>query len=603
MAFLSSVRQRLASAAAARLLSGVLSGALSLSLTLTLTLTLSLSLAIGVAGSVMAQPAPTTAAGTDPAPAAGLTGASSGLVGASSGLVGASSGLGTVYRMLASGVSADRSRAVAALMAQGDDTAVAVLRAMAEGALTVAPDASAAFVERNGKWFDAASGKAVAAPSPAPLPVRVNNRLRNEIAGALASLRLFSASAEQRRAAARELQERPDPEQLANLQKARGLEREASVATELAIAISLLEMRADDPATRLRAVEALADSNRLDVRALLEQLLERRVDGQPAEADERVRAAARISLQAVDRRLTLNEYIGRVFAGLSLGSILMLAAMGLAITYGLLGVINMAHGEMIMIGAYCAFFSQSILRQFLPGMFEWYPVLALPLAFVVCAGVGILIERLVIRHLYGRPLETLLATWGISLILIQSVRTIFGPQNVEIENPAWLSGGFAWSSLVLPWNRIVIIGFALAVLAGVWLVLSKTKLGLFVRGVTQNRPMAGAIGVPTARVDMLAFGLGSGIAGLAGVALSQVGNVGPELGQAYIIDSFIVVVAGGVGQLMGAVVAGFGLGVLAKFIEPSMGAVVAKILILVLIIGFIQRRPQGIFALKSREAT
>ncbi|MGE0312531.1 MAG: urea ABC transporter permease subunit UrtB [Lautropia sp.] len=510
-------------------------------------------------------------------------------------------GVATAYRLLASGASADRFKAVQALLEQGDDAAASVLRAMADGGLAVAADGSAGWIERKGAWFDAATGRPVAAPVPLPDAVRLNNRLRNEIAGALASLRLFSASAEQRRAAARELQERPDPAQLANLQKARGLERDASIAVELATAIALLEIRADDAATRLRAVEALADSDRLDVRSILERMLSRGADGQPLEPDAKVRAAVQVSLSSVDRRLTVNEYLGRVFAGLSLGSILMLAAMGLAITYGLLGVINMAHGEMIMIGAYCAFFTQSLMRQSLPALFDWYPVLALPVAFVVCAAVGILIERLVIRHLYGRPLETLLATWGISLILIQAVRTIFGPQNVEIENPGWLSGGIAWASLVLPYNRIVIIGFSLAVLAAVWLVLSRTRLGLFVRGVTQNRPMAGAIGVPTAKVDMLAFGLGSGIAGLAGVALSQVGNVGPELGQAYIIDSFIVVVAGGVGQLLGAVVAGFGLGVLSKFIEPSMGAVVTKILILVAIIGFIQRRPQGIFALKSRE--
>jgi urea transport system permease protein len=260
----------------------------------------------------------------------------------------------------------------------------------------------------------------------------------------------------------------------------------------------------------------------------------------------------------------------------------------------------MAHGEMIMIGAYATYVTQSAVRRFSPGIFDWYPVLALPIAFLACALVGILIERLVIRFLYGRPLETLLATWGISLILIQTVRQIFGPQNVGIENPAWMSGGIAFSGLVLPSNRVVIIVFALLVLAAVGLALSRTRLGLFVRGVTQNRPMAGALGVPTGQVDMLAFALGSGIAGLAGVALSQVGNVGPELGQAYIIDSFIVVVAGGVGQLTGAVAAGFGLGVLSKFIEPSMGAVISKILILVLVIGFIQRRPQGLFALRER---
>jgi urea transport system permease protein len=255
---------------------------------------------------------------------------------------------------------------------------------------------------------------------------------------------------------------------------------------------------------------------------------------------------------------------------------------------------------MIMIGAYATYATQSAFRAWMPESFAWYPVVALPVAFVVAAAVGILIERTVIRWLYGRPLETLLATWGVSLILIQAVRQLFGPQNVEIENPSWLSGGLQFGSLVMPYNRITIIVFALAVLAAVALILNRTRLGLFVRGVTQNRQMASAVGVPTDRIDMMAFGLGSGIAGLAGVALSQVGNVGPELGQSYIIDSFIVVVLGGVGQLMGTVVAGFGLGVANKLLEPWLGAVIAKIIILALIIAFIQKRPSGLFALKGR---
>jgi urea transport system permease protein len=294
------------------------------------------------------------------------------------------------------------------------------------------------------------------------------------------------------------------------------------------------------------------------------------------------------------------DWAGRIFAGLSLGSVLMLAAMGLAVTFGLLGVINMAHGEMIMIGAYAAYVTQNLFRAFLPDAFDWYPLAAVPVAFMVAAAAGIAVERTVIRWLYGRPLETLLATWGVSLMLIQATRQLFGPQNVEIQNPAWLSGGMSLAGVVLPYNRLAIIAFALLVLAAVVLVLQRTRLGLFVRGVTQNRAMASAVGVPTGRVDMLAFGLGSGVAGLAGVALSQIGNVGPELGQAYIIDSFVVVVLGGVGQLLGTVVAGFGLGVINKLIEPELGAVIGKILILALIVAFIQKRPSGLFALKGR---
>ena len=503
-------------------------------------------------------------------------------------------------KLLATGESPDRDSAVRLLAEQADEQSAAILRALAGDALAVSDDGAAGYLVGTDQWRDAKTGAPVARPDPEPATVAVNNRVRNAIAAILASLRLFSADRDQRLAAARELQQRPDDALLQRLEEALGRERDAEVREELAAAAALIQINSPDPQVRLKALESFGGSARRDVMATLQRLAGTNNDGSFIEPDAGVRAAAQVALVSVERRLTINEYLGRIFAGLSLGSILMLAAMGLAITYGLLGVINMAHGEMIMIGAYATYATQALVRQVAPGFFDWYPILALPVAFLVCALVGILIERLVIRFLYGRPLETLLATWGISLILIQSIRQIFGPQNVGIENPSWMSGGVAFSSLVLPYNRIVIIVFALMVLVAVGLVLSRTRLGLFVRGVTQNRPMAGAIGVPTGKVDMLAFGLGSGIAGLAGVALSQIGNVGPELGQSYIIDSFIVVVAGGVGQLTGAVVAGLGLGVLSKFIEPSMGAVISKILILVLVIAFIQRRPQGLFALRER---
>ena len=287
--------------------------------------------------------------------------------------------------------------------------------------------------------------------------------------------------------------------------------------------------------------------------------------------------------------------------GISLGSVLLLAALGLAITYGLMGVINMAHGELIMVGAYTTYVVQNLFRTYLPNAFDWYLLCAVPTAFAMAGLVGMALERSVIRWLYGRPLETLLATWGISLVLMQSARTIFGAQNVPVENPAFMSGGIQiLSNVVLPWSRIVIIFFAIAVVIGVWLLLTRTRLGLFVRGVTQNRAMASCVGVPTARVDAWAFGLGSGIAGLAGCALSQIGNVGPDLGQAYIVDSFMVVVLGGVGQLIGTVYAALGLGFANKLLESWSGAVLAKIVVLVFIIIFIQKRPQGLFALKGR---
>ncbi|MEN9627391.1 MAG: putative transporter permease UrtB, partial [Pseudomonadota bacterium] len=306
---------------------------------------------------------------------------------------------------------------------------------------------------------------------------------------------------------------------------------------------------------------------------------------------------------AIQQRLAWGERAQLLFSGLSLGSILLLAALGLAITYGLMGVINMAHGELMMIGAYATYLVQNAFRSYAPGAFDWYIVAAVPASFTVAALVGAVLERSVIRWLYGRPLETLLATWGISLILMQGVRSIFGAQNVAVENPSWLSGGVqVLPNLTLPYNRIAILVFAALVLLGMALLIGKTRLGLFVRGVTQNRRMASCMGVNTARVDTYAFALGAGIAGLAGCALSQVGNVGPDLGQGYIVDSFMVVVLGGVGQLAGTVYAALGLGILNKLLEGWQGAVLAKIMVLVFIVVFIQKRPQGLFAVKGRSA-
>jgi urea transport system permease protein len=320
-----------------------------------------------------------------------------------------------------------------------------------------------------------------------------------------------------------------------------------------------------------------------------------------AEQDADVRQAASASLRSVERKISWGDNLGRIFTGISLGSILLLAAMGLAITYGVMGVINMAHGELLMIGAYATYAVQSLFRAYLPVWVDWYLPVALPCGFLAAACVGMLLERMVIRYLYGRPLETLLATWGLSLFLIQDIRSLFGAQNVEVANPVWMSGGMTiLPNLILPWNRVVIIGFALAVLLGMWAIMNLTRLGLFVRAVTQNRPIASCMGVSSGAIDTLAFGLGAGIAGLGGVALSQVSNVGPDMGQSYIVDSFMVVVLGGVGQLAGAVWASLGLGVIGKFLEGWTGAVIAKIVVLVIVIIFIQKRPQGLFALKGR---
>ena len=426
--------------------------------------------------------------------------------------------------------------------------------------------------------------------------LRLNNRLRGLIDTALASHQLLATDPALRLSAAQHLQKSAKPAQLKFLDQQLATEDDSHVHTALSLALANLQLVDPDPAVRLAAVRLLGETGEPLARTRLETLLQPDV-----ETDASVRTAAETSLAQVTRKLLIGDLLGQAFSGLSLGSILLLAALGLAITFGLLGVINMAHGEMLMLGAYSTYCVQLLFQRFAPGAIEFYPLLALPVAFFVTAGVGMVLERTIIRHLYGRPLETLLATWGISLILIQLVRVLFGAQNVEVANPAWLSGGLqVLPNLVLPYNRLVIIVFALAVVFLTWLLLNKTRLGLNVRAVTQNRNMAACCGVPTGRVDMLAFGLGSGIAGLGGVALSQVGNVGPDLGQGYIIDSFLVVVLGGVGQLAGTVYAAFGLGIANKILEPQIGAVLGKILILGLIILFIQKRPQGLFALKGR---
>ena len=490
-----------------------------------------------------------------------------------------------------------RVAAIEQLVATAEPRVAIILKALVDGELATGPSGTI-LLSADGKWFDAASGAPVAKPAVEPEAIMANNALRQQADSALALLRLFSPDVQTRLTAVRELLGpggQGEASMLPVLDRALAAERDPAVLPILRMVHAFAAASAPEADRRLDAVRTLAASPLPAVRTLLAKLAAE--DGDP---DRRVRGAAVAALAQVESRLLWGEWLGRVFAGLSLGSILMLAAMGLAITYGLLGVINMAHGEMIMIGAYSTWGVQTAFRAWAPQAFDWYPLVALPVAFFAAALVGALLERTIIRHLYGRPLETLLATWGISLALIQTVRTLIGPQNVEIQNPSWLSGALSIAGATLPWNRMVIIGFSLAVLLMIALLLSQTRLGLFVRGVTQNRPMASAIGVPTDRVDLMAFGLGSGVAGLAGVALSQIGNVGPDLGQSFIIDSFMVVVLGGVGQLAGTVFAGFGLGLVSKFLEPSVGAVIAKIAILVGIIAFIQKRPQGLFAMRGR---
>ena len=425
----------------------------------------------------------------------------------------------------------------------------------------------------------------------------INNRVRGKIEEAIAGLRLFSPKPAERLAAVKELLDGIQPSMTPMLARARDKETDSHVKSLLDQAYALATLHDPDPALRLSAVKALAASGEPSVSSLL---LDYSHD-KAVEPNPEIRRAALASYHEVERRLYLADLAAKVFSGLSLGSILLLAALGLAIIYGVMGVINMAHGELLMIGAYATYAVQNLFRAYLPGYVDWYVLAAVPVAFFAAATVGIVLERMVIRRLYGRPLETLLATWGLSLILIQAARVLFGAQNVEVANPGWMSGGIeVLPSIVLPVNRIVIVGFSLFVLTLVWVLMNKTRLGMFVRAVTQNRAMAGCVGVPTARVDTLAFALGAGVAGLGGVALSQIANVGPDMGQGYIVDSFLVVVLGGVGQLAGAVWAALGLGVIAKFLEGWTGAVIAKIVVLAFVIVFIQKRPQGLFALKGR---
>ncbi|WP_416673228.1 urea ABC transporter permease subunit UrtB [Acinetobacter soli] len=372
-------------------------------------------------------------------------------------------------------------------------------------------------------------------------------------------------------------------------------ENNNKVKARLAQLKARLDYNSSDVFTKIAAIKILSASNRPDVLALVEHELSL------AQTHPELTAALQDARNQIKTRLQISEWSGHLFSGISTASILLLAALGLAITYGLLGVINMAHGELIMIGAYTTYVIQSLFKAHLAAWVDWYLIAAIPAAFLISALIGMLIERTIIRPLYGRQLETLLATFGVSLILMQLVRMVFGAQNVEVSNIAWLSGGIALTpSLMLPYNRMAIIAFTVAILLILLVLLNKTRFGLFVRAVTQNRQMARAVGIRSARIDMLAFGLGSGLAGLAGCALAQVGNVGPDLGQNYIIDAFLVVVVGGVGQVWGAVLAALGLGVSGTILEIGLGAVLAKIILLVLVILFIQKRPQGLFAIKGR---
>ncbi len=501
-----------------------------------------------------------------------------------------------------------KAAAVDALGALGDERAIVILQAFADGRLYRRKvDKVVIIGDRDGEGYRLTSpltGEAAGTAGSRDIKkIVANNKLRGQIRGVLGQLALFSPDAGVRLEAARNVMASPTDNALAQLKRARDRETVSRNRETLETGIAVLELASDDRALRLAAVATLADRSDPDIKSALEQrLLE--VDDKFVEPDAEVREALREAVDDIDDRLALFGLAENLIFGVSLGSVLLLAAIGLAITFGVMGVINMAHGEMIMLGAYTTFIVQEIFRSTIPPeLFGMYVLVSIPAAFLVAAAFGILIERGCIRFLYGRPLETLLATWGVSLILQQLVRTLFGANNREVANPDWISGAVSFGGGVsVTVNRIYIIIFCIMVVAALAAFIRYSRFGLQMRAVTQNRSMASAMGIRTGQVDAMTFALGSGIAGVAGVALSQISNVSPNLGQNFIVDSFMVVVFGGVGSIWGTVVGAFSLGIVNKFLEPVSGAILGKVVVLVIIILFIQKRPRGLFALKGRAA-
>jgi len=484
------------------------------------------------------------------------------------------------------------------LAALGDPLVNPALTALADGNLQVRKSDNAIFITRDGGagilLIDPVTGKEAGEAAKTDIvKLKVNNNLRRIIRDSLGNLTLQSPDTATRLQAAQTIFKNSDASQLTALDAAIAGEADAAVKAQMELARAsaiLISDRGDDE--KVEAIKLIGERGGRDALSLL--------TATEAKTTGLVKDQAAAAVAGIERTLAFWATGQNVWYGISLGSVLLLAAIGLAITFGVMGVINMAHGEMVMLGAYTTFVTQDIIRDNFPGLFDWSLLIALPLAFLVAAIVGVIIERGIIRHLYGRPLETLLATWGVSLILQQGVRSIFGPTNQEVGNPSWMSGSFQIGELDITWNRLWIIVFSLIVFFVLLVALNKTPLGLQMRAVTQNRRMASAMGIRTPFVDSMTFALGSGIAGIAGVALSQIDNVSPNLGQSYIIDSFMVVVFGGVGNLWGTLVGALSLGILNKFLEPFAGAVLGKVLVLILIILFIQKRPRGLFALKGR---
>ncbi len=483
-------------------------------------------------------------------------------------------------------------KAIAELAAEAPPQAAAILDALGDNRLLFdAADHVVAYKTATGAIVNARTGQPIAS-ADAFKKVRVNNAIRSAIQGSLGSLTLANPDPQKRFAAAEDVFKTRDAKALPAVRAQLAKESDPSVADALRLAEAAIVASTEGGSVkdRLAAIETLKARGDQDAQSLLDQMLQKATDPE-------IKSAADSALSSIHTRLAMWRVAQNLWYGLSTASVLLLAAIGLAITFGVMGVINMAHGEMVMLGAYATYVVQAVLP---PSLQNWSLAFAIPLAFVVAGAVGVAIERLVIRYLYTRPLETLLATWGVSLILQQAVRSLFGANNKLVSNPPFMSGAFHLGGLEITTNRLWIIVLSALVFVGLQLVLRATPFGLQMRAVTQNRRMAAAMGVSTTRIDMLAFGLGSGVAGIAGVALSQIDNVSPNLGQGYIIDSFMVVVFGGVGNLWGTAFGSLMIGLANKLLEPLIGAVQGQIVLLIVIILFIQRRPRGMFALKGR---
>lgn len=421
--------------------------------------------------------------------------------------------------------------------------------------------------------------------------------LMRRLAVASAELELFSPNVETRRAAATQIDTAFASLNPAVVTQALARETDPAVKLTLTVALAKRGLNSTSAQEQALAIDAVAQVPGEASRTLLTNFLSDHKDT----LDDPTRSRAQAALRSIDRWLVAGHVGSVLFAGLSYAGVLLITALGLSIVFGLLGVINLAHGEFIMIGAYATFVVERLMQTYLPGLFDAYIFVAIPVAFGVCALFGVLLEVCVIRFLYRRPLETLLATWAVSIALIKLVQLSFGAQNVEFITPAFLHGGVqVFAGFFITWNRVFAIALALLIFGAAYALIRHTRFGLLVRATTQRRDTARSLGVPAERIDRLAFGLGAGLAGLAGVVLTQIASVNPSMGTSFVIDAFMVVVLGGAGSLIGTAVSSLALGEINQFIEPLYGAVAAKVAVLVLIVLIIQRRPQGLFALKTR---